>query len=264
MNQPSAIGFSLSTAILGAISGYANAAPVNDIRSLYGKVLEEQLKEITAGSSFSPELVHLVDHDSNTGNFLFRGNMPISNKAFSYQQLVAAMRNASPGVPLPDKVYLIDVSLVNSINPAEAADLKIEQGFWQQNPTLGKLINHPVYGSITSPNDYPSALRKRLEKIPTISRIDDLVVDLQALLKMPQMSGVTLAIYVHCEAGKDRTGEVAAAYAMKYLGSSYAKAYANANAIAKRAISQFSRNELQWYAYYLKDVRKVPSIGPIN
>lgn len=263
MRNQSFVGLTLCAAMASLSSNYSHAISLTEIRSLYGNVLNEQLRE-KLGSHFNPALVHLVDHDTNTGNFLFRGNMPIAGQALSYQQLLTAMRSASPGAPLPAKVYVVDVSLVNTVNPAEAADLKIEGAFWQQNPTLGKLINHPVYGSLSSPNDYPSAVRKRLEKIPTLSRIDDLVVDLQALLKMPQMSGIPLAIYIHCEAGKDRTGEVAAAYSMKYQGVPYSEAYANANSVAGRTISKFSRNDLQWYAYYLKDVRKVPTIGPIK
>lgn len=255
---------SLAACALIAANSCASAADLSDIRNIHSKILQFQANETALATKFNPELVRLLDYNTDTGAFLFRGNMPVANNALVYQQLLTAMRKASPGTPMADKVFVVDISLVNEVIPAEANDLKIEKNFWQQNPTLGKLINHPVYGSLTSPNDYPSAVRKQLEKIPTVSKIDDLLLDLQALLKTPQMSGIPLAIYVHCEAGKDRTGEVAAAYAMKYQGVSYAAAYANANLIAERDISKYSKNELQWYAYYLKDIKKLPTIGPIK
>lgn len=72
-----------------------------------------------------------------------------------------------------------------------------------------------------------------------------------------------LVIYVHCEAGFDRTGEVIAAYQLRHQGKSYHQAYQNAVEVAGRQISSFSKHGLQWYAYYLREVEKVPTIGDI-
>jgi hypothetical protein len=235
-----------------------------DSRHIYAQILEQQAGETHEQNKFTPELVSLLATDAGSGNYLFRGNMPIDGNEFSYNQLRAAMKKAAPGGVLPEQYFLIDISLVNSINPNEAADLAIERQFWKVNSHLGQVINHPVYGSLTSPNDYPEQVRKKLERIPTLSSTDVLLENIQSLLLANQANAQPLVLYIHCEAGKDRTGEVAAAYAMKYQGSSYLDAYANAKRIAGRDLSSFSRNELQWYAYYLREVQNVQTIGDIR
>ncbi len=247
-------------ALLSACSGPA----IKDTRDVYSLVLEEQAKETAEKQKFNPKLVSLINKSADSGNFLFRGNMPLNANGFAYNELVAALKKASVGKNLPEQFYLVDISLINSLNPQEASDLKIEQTFWHQNSSMGELLNHPVYGSLSSPNDYPENVRKKLEKIPTLSNTDALLERIQSLLLARQQSGLPLVLYIHCEAGKDRTGEVAASYAMKYLGSSYADAYASAKRIANRDISTYSRNELQWYAYFLKDIKNLPNIGPIK
>lgn len=72
-----------------------------------------------------------------------------------------------------------------------------------------------------------------------------------------------MIIYVHCEAGFDRTGEVIAAYQLRYQGNSYNQAYRNAVKVAGRNIRAFSKHGLQWYAYYLREVERLPTIGDI-
>lgn len=259
MFSPRALALLLPlTLFLSACSG----PTIKDSRDVYNEVLAQQAEETTVKSDFEPGLVSLISQDS--GNYLFRGNMPISNKTFRYKELRASLEQAAPGKVLPKEIYLVDISLINSINPNEAADLEIETSFWKTNSTLGRLINHPVYGSLTSPNDYPKKVRRQLEKIPTLSNTDVLLENIHSLLQSRQLNGVPLVLYIHCEAGKDRTGEIAAAYAMKYQQSSYADAYANAKRIAKRDLGKNSRNELQWYAYFLKDIKKVSTVGDIR
>lgn len=247
-----------------ALSACTTPPPLTDARHVYAQILDQQAGESREKHTFNPGLVSLLAHDTHSVNYLFRGNMPIVNDELSYKALVTALKNATPGQALPDQFFLIDISLVNSINPNEAKDLGIERRFWNANATLGQVINHPVYGSLTSPHDFPEAERKRLEMIPTLSSTDVLLENIQSLLMTKQLNGLPLVLYIHCEGGKDRTGEVAAAYAMRYLGSTYADAYANAKRIAGRDISSFSRNELQWYAYYLRDIQKLPTIGDIH
>jgi hypothetical protein len=235
-----------------------------DSRHIYAQILEQQAGESTDLQKFSPAMVSLIALNSESGNFLYRGDMPINGQQFSYDELRSALKNATPGGALPDQYFVVDISLVNSINPQEAVHLGIERRFWKDNNELGQVINHPVYGSLTSPNDYSTEERKRLEKIPTLSSTDVLLENIQSLLLANQLNGLPLVLYIHCEAGMDRTGEVAAAYAMKYLGSSYADAYANAKRVARRELRSVSRNELQWYAYYLRDVQNVSTIGEIR
>ncbi len=240
-----------------------SAPPIQDSRDVYAQVLEQQAEETAVMSAFNPGLIALIER-ADSGNFLFRGNMPVKDKQFTYNELRMALQQAAPGQSLPEQFYLVDISLVNGINRQEADDLKVEKTFWEKNSALGRLINHPVYGSLTSPNDYSKSVRKKLEKIPTLSNTDVLLENIQSLLQAPQQSGLPLVLYIHCEAGKDRTGEIAAAYAMKYQHASYADAYANGKRIAKRDLGKYSRNELQWYAYFLKDIKKVTTVGDIR
>ena len=203
--------------------------------------------------------------DPLSGNLLFRGNMPVADGAFQYDALVQSMRDAAQaaGRTLPPQFRVIDVSLVNELTPGEKGDLAAERAFWSSRPGQGQLLHHPIYGSVTSPNDYPASIRHRLEKKPSLGHLGDLIDTLHALLTKSSADGVPVLLYVHCEAGKDRTGEAIAAYAMKYMGVSYQAALANAQAVAGRDISRFNKNGLQWQAYYLADYAGIPTVGPI-
>ena len=69
---------------------------------------------------------------------------------------------------------------------------------------------------------------------------------------------IPVVIYIHCEAGKDRTGEISGSYYMKYLNWEFNQAlwYDNHCVEGTRDISTESKNGLQWYCYYLKYVEK--------
>ena len=70
--------------------------------------------------------------------------------------------------------------------------------------------------------------------------------------------GVTTVIYVHCDAGMDRTGEVSGSYYIRYLSWSFQEAlYYDDHAIEDRNIHVASRNAFQWYCYYLSDTNQV-------
>ena len=218
--------------------------------------------EATESHAINPNLVRLVQGDRTSGNFLFRGNMPVANGVFQYSELTQAIRNAGQGSGLPANFRVIDISLVNELTPAEKKALAVEKAYWASRPTLGQLISHPIYGSLTSPNSYPATKRMELEKLPSLGHLGELVDKLQVLLATKSADRIPSVLYVHCEAGKDRTGEVIGAYAMKYMGMSYKAALANAEAIAGRKISTFNKYGLQWYAYYLADYEGIRTIGP--
>jgi hypothetical protein len=216
--------------------------------------------------ALNPGIVHLVQKDNASGNVLFRGNMPVANGVFQYDQLVKAMRDAAQasGQVLPPTFKVIDISLVNELTGGEKKDLAVEKAYWSTHPAQGQLINNPIYGSLTSPNSYPSSKRKELEKHPSLGHLGDLIDRIHALLTTRSADGIPVLLYVHCEAGKDRTGEVIGAYAMKYMGVSYKDALANAHAVAGRKLGTFNRHGLEWHAYYLADYEGITTIGPIN
>lgn len=237
----------------------------SDHRHMLEEYEAESAESQVATFNLDPNLVRLVQGDLATGNFLFRGNMPVANGAFQYDDLVQSMRNAAQaaGRTLPPQFRIIDISLVNELTPGEKNDLAVEMAYWNSHAGQGRLVNHPIYGSLTSPHLYPEAERRRLERKPSLGHVGQLVDDIQHLLTTRSADGVPVLLYVHCEAGKDRTGETIAAWSMKYMGVSYVAALANANAIAGRDISRFSKNGLQWYAYDLKDYVGIPTVGPI-
>lgn len=248
---------------MAAALGCAHASKPTAAQPTKSVLREAYQPESAEHVALNPRLVKLVHTDPATGNRLFRGNMPIQGKVFQYDDLVSAMKAESSG-SLPEDFVIVDVSLINHFVPGERAHLKVEQRFWKDNPAKGWLIHHPVYGALTSPNLYPVHERKRLERLPNIDHLDALIDQLHVLLTQPGPKGAPLLIYVHCEAGKDRTGETIASFGMKYLGQSYRDVLDAATALAERDISRFSKHELQWYGDYLADVLRIPTVGPIT
>lgn len=69
---------------------------------------------------------------------------------------------------------------------------------------------------------------------------------------------------MHCNAGKDRTGEAAACYLMQYKGYSYEEAIKLDFNIAERSVEERELNAIRWYAFYLRDIEKISTIGSIE
>lgn len=80
------------------------------------------------------------------------------------------------------------------------------------------------------------------------------------------MDNKPVVIYVHCEAGVDRTGEFCGSYSMAYKNMTFAdvrpalglryphstQALTYANSVEPREIRTPSRNGMQWFCLYLK------------
>lgn len=216
------------------------------------------------GGNFKPKRVHLVAFNEKTGNYLFRGNMPLNSETFAYDELLGVINSHTLeklGTSLPETVRIIDVSLVNSIEKSEKKHLEKERSFFSQNPDLGEVINRPIYGIPISVKHTHRKWRKHFSKKWGRDKLDNLVTNLNVWLDKDEEHPVI--IYVHCEAGFDRTGEVIAAYQLRYQGKSYNQGYQNAVEVAGRNISSFSKHGLQWYAYYLREIERLPTIGDI-
>ncbi len=214
-------------------------------------------------ASFEPDRLRLVYCDDVSGNCLFRSNLPVAGGNFAYNDLIQSMRKAYRarfGFSLPMRFELVDVSLLNWFTDSQA--LQIEQSFFRLHPEKGKFIHHAIYGAISSPEAYPESIKDWLETLPSMGEINNLQNDLGDMINTvqdkPQM------IVVHCRAGHDRTGEVIAAFQMRYLNMSYQETYAKANAVAGRPLNPLNRYGLMWYAYYLRDVLGISTVGDIE
>lgn len=213
-----------------------------------------------------PGRVRQVAIETSTGHRLFRGNAPIAGGSFEIEPLRAALAAAALASPtpspLPARYRIVDVSLLNDLTESDA--LEIERRFWAEHPDDGSFVQHPIYGSLIDPGDLPTALRRTLERGPGLDRMDTLLERLRKLLRTPAADGIPSMVFVHCMAGRDRTGEVVASWRLRFEGVSYRAAVAEAQQVAGRAIVRYSRYGLKWYAFDLQDHGGVATIGPIS
>eukprot|EP01129_Flabellula_baltica_P005012 TRINITY_DN1786_c0_g1_i1.p1 TRINITY_DN1786_c0_g1~~TRINITY_DN1786_c0_g1_i1.p1 ORF type:complete len:260 (-),score=48.43 TRINITY_DN1786_c0_g1_i1:25-747(-) len=207
---------------------------------------------LQVAQSFSIDRVRLID--THGKNVIFRGNEPVSSKTFLYQNLTDAIRQVaheSNITSLTGDFYLIDYSLLL----LERSDINTEKAFWDKNGDKGMYVSHPTVGSVLNPDWFGKDIIKfMVEDIGSFDRLPSAMKHLKGYLEMEK--DVPVVVYVHCEAGKDRTGEMSGSYYMKYLGWSFNQAlyYDNRCVEGNRDIQFASRNALQWYCYYLKYV----------
>jgi protein-tyrosine phosphatase len=77
-------------------------------------------------------------------------------------------------------------------------------------------------------------------------------------------SGRGRIVYIHCESGHDRTGEVSGSYSMRYQGESFEQVKETNTEIAHREINTINENEMMWYGYYLIYNLEFATVGPIQ
>lgn len=212
--------------------------------------------------------VHLVDHGPT--NFLFRGNMPTndtdkSHPTFAYDTLLQyfAKRASEAGVSFPSKVYLVDISLNNAF---DGADFAAEQAYWKSAPaSVGKFINWPLgLAGLVPPSAYSTHKRYEManSSVWKVDHIPERVAQIrQMLMGAAGPGGVPIAIYVHCTAGCDRTGEVIGAYRLQYQTQNLTEMYALDTSECGRSPNYFSTGALEWYCYYWEDNNGMRDIG---
>lgn len=212
--------------------------------------------------------VHLVDQAN--GNFLFRGNMPVNDTSFAYDQLVAMMaeRAQAAGVEIPNEFYLVDLSLSNSFDKGFA----LEQAFWANGAhgNLGVFVNWQLGAAgLLPPSSYPLKQAQQMAlNGSSVWKVDQLPTRIPLIREMletgkvpPSVAtlppsapwGAPLVIYVHCEAGCDRTGEVIGAYRMQYQAANVTGMYALDTAECGRSPNYFSTGALEWFCLYFSE-----------
>jgi len=224
----------------------------------------------SCGELFNPKRLNFIDYSATGNNWLFRGNQPTnSSKQFPYELLVDTMRQKATlqaNKTLPSMFYLMDLSFESY----ERSDINLEKDFFDQNPTLGNYTEWILIGDFTAPTDYPKDLMKLMAEDLADWQIDRLPERLPRIKKMldtPGPNGLPIVIYIHCEAGSDRTGEFSGSYYLQFQGyPSYKQALAVDDTIAGRPIEKLSAHALQWYCYYLqyKLNFNVDCTAPIN
>lgn len=208
--------------------------------------------------------VHYID--SVGSNLLFRGGLPQEGhpSTMNYQGLKKAIMNAGKkaGIKVPASYYLLDVNLLNVENQSDAQWIKVEQQFFEDHPQLGKVQVWGMNGvgiSATAPElatcrEYlarhlDSWLNDRLaSRVETLRGwLEEKQPVVQSQKKLP------IVIFIHCVAGCDRTGELSAAYYLRYMNKTWEEVNALNQSMCRRNRTFHCRNyrAVQWYCLYL-------------
>jgi len=175
-----------------------------------------------ASATLDFKRVHFIDKGPT--NFLFRGNMPTNSTGFAYDELLEFMKNRSlteGNTTLPDGVQMAIISLNNDF---DGKDFKEEREFWahEEHKELGNLTQWPIgVAGVLPPSAFPvderdwMANESNPDGVWVIDQVPARVREIREILMTP--SEPPVAMYVHCTAGCDRTGEMIGAYIIEHL-----------------------------------------------
>eukprot|EP01104_Vermistella_antarctica_P006120 TRINITY_DN16858_c0_g1_i1.p1 TRINITY_DN16858_c0_g1~~TRINITY_DN16858_c0_g1_i1.p1 ORF type:complete len:282 (-),score=57.91 TRINITY_DN16858_c0_g1_i1:116-934(-) len=217
--------------------------------------------------TFTPDRMRLIDsRNSSQGvtNFMFRGDDPLNanhtfDRAGLSKQMAIVAANAS--LSFPEEYYLVCVSFLS----VELPDVLAEKEYFRENPNNGTLVSWPILGTEINPLLVDEKLRMKMAAALPNWEIDQLANKTAQLLIMLQQDGprgLPLVLYLHCEAGMDRTGEVSGSYYVRNLGWDFQTALAYDNNIeSTRNIKIASQNAFQWYCLYLSTTPEFQSLN---
>jgi len=197
--------------------------------------------------------VHLVDYLPETGNMLFRGDMPCNDTAFDWDNLIDYMRQrvAESGLNFPNSFYVVDICLNNifDMNPLEVE-------FWSDpaHASLGEFTGWPIgFAGILPPTFYNLSTAEKMA-VSEVWAIDQLPTRLETLRQMLETkTDVPHLMYAHCTAGCDRTGEFIGSYRMQYLRLNTTDMYAADTSECGRSPNWFGTSALEWFCLYLQE-----------
>lgn len=202
-------------------------------------------------STFTPSRVHLMDVVGN--NWLFRGSVPLNaNQTYVWDDLVGTLKTRAEeegrkyNRTLSDTFALTDVCLLSS----EVSDANAIRSFMDANPALGSYVHWPTLGGVVRPRAIPKeALRRSMAKADVwkLDNIPHKATQLSTWMNEQDPEGRTRVYYMHCEAGCDRTGQMAAAYYMGAMRLPLTEAWERDVAECGRAPNNFSVPQIEWY-----------------
>lgn len=205
--------------------------------------------------TFNNPVLCLLDENHNNftrHTYFFRGKLPQCEGEFCYDdlknQILAYLSRFDR--PISPDFKLICISLLN--NFADRKECQVESKWFSCHQNKGYIWRYPLFGYFCSPVYVPAPLRKAFY-YTDIDGLCRFIGHLKHLMECEYEEDVV--IYMHCRAGKDRTGEASACYLMQYKDYSYPEAITLNQQIAGRKLRTMSINAILWYAYYLRDIK---------
>jgi hypothetical protein len=192
-------------------------------------------------------------------NYLIRGSNPFVNKLgdknFSYHDLKKQINlaiNKMDETELDD-FYLIDINLLNLDGYFQILD---EELFFKKNPQLGTFkqfseISPALILIGFSDNKFIEEITNKYHQ-----NLDKILQEIHQNLEIQKNKPVI--IYIHCNAGRDRTGLIVASYRMKYLQQNISQALlANITDVGRNP-EYFLYSAVFSYCNYLKKQMSLP------
>jgi len=215
---------------------------------------------LVCANDFDPNKVRLLNyrynqdqpHETFRLNAIFRSNIPLIGKDFAFDEVLDAMEHSAlrdADLILPrDNFILVDYSL---LKPSDA-NLDKEKAYFEKHPDRGYVLNRPIYGTSVDPEDQTEAQIERMSESLTFIDEDLLAItnELESLLS--DFSGPkNVYVLVHCQHGRDRAGEVSAAYWIARGFHSWEQVQATNYEIASGAIKHTNQRALTWFCHQL-------------
>eukprot|EP00411_Alexandrium_monilatum_P029825 CAMPEP_0175367364 /NCGR_PEP_ID=MMETSP0095-20121207/19625_1 /TAXON_ID=311494 /ORGANISM="Alexandrium monilatum, Strain CCMP3105" /LENGTH=334 /DNA_ID=CAMNT_0016665421 /DNA_START=37 /DNA_END=1040 /DNA_ORIENTATION=+ len=219
------------------------------------------------GWYFSLRNAHVVDLAGK--NLLMRTGNPavysVHGPAISYSALEQALTRAAGSLFPAGPVDFVDVTLLGE---KEARIVNVEHEGFGSN-----LVSWPLTGvrpdsfsaacdirglscpASMQPAELAPHARQRLAADFVHWDTDDLdrrVVELRQILEAPGKNGAPRVVFFHCLCGCDRTGELSAAYAMRYRNMSLTQALAENELVAGRHMYYNFQVASHWYCESLR------------
>jgi protein-tyrosine phosphatase len=215
---------------------------LRSIRLLSDQLKVNWIERVEMTSSYKPERLRFVDQQGN--NLLFRSSVPVAGdegceRYFAQDQLLLDMANQArnANVTLVEKALMSRFSLLSRFWSHD--NIKVEKVFYRQNPDVGTYTLRD-FDFIASASVFVNALGQNVDK---------LVLQVRQLL---QETVEPTNLFIHCQAGLDRTGVISAGYAIRFQGFDLQAALQQNVALGLDRPPDYSSNLcIVAYAYYL-------------